>query len=326
MLVSSVMYILMAMPVSSSYGLDQDSGAPEASGRSCQCVAFRLDDIQDYFLSQAQIEIVRTFEERNASLTIGIIGNYFGDDPALLAFVKEKMKSTNFDMEVANHGWNHEDFTAFDKDEQSTLLSQSNDRIFEKLGVSPDVFIAPLNRINNDTILSLATNDIHLLSANVTASQMPFIRNVTLTDGSVVVISHFPATAKTGDLNADDTEWLGSTHEETLGEIKDGMEKYGYALVTMHPQEFSVRQGIKYQNEVETEQLHELSLLLDAIQSEGYTVVTVSELANRVTIPEFSSSTIALMATIIAVSAAMGRKIFRSDAASFAFNSNTLGS
>ncbi|MGI0015931.1 MAG: hypothetical protein ACREBU_21130, partial [Nitrososphaera sp.] len=42
----------------------------------CQrCIAFRLDDIQDFYLTKSQMEIIRTFENRNTSLTIGVIGN-----------------------------------------------------------------------------------------------------------------------------------------------------------------------------------------------------------------------------------------------------------
>ncbi|TBR24445.1 MAG: hypothetical protein EPO63_03895, partial [Candidatus Nitrosotenuis sp.] len=55
---------------------------------NCNCVAFRLDDVQDYFLNGAQIDILNTFEQKQASLTIGIIANVFGDDPKLLPLIK----------------------------------------------------------------------------------------------------------------------------------------------------------------------------------------------------------------------------------------------
>jgi peptidoglycan/xylan/chitin deacetylase (PgdA/CDA1 family) len=243
--------------------------------------------------------VVQTFEEKNASLTIGIIGNFFGDDPTLLSFLLEKVNGPGFSMEVANHGWNHEDFTNFDRDEQTDLLSKSNDRILGKLGVSPKVFIAPFNHINNNTFLAMAANDMYVASADATTNQVPLVKNMTSDDGRIFAIYHFPSTAQTGDLNADNTEWLGFTHEQTLAQIKDSMAKYGYAIVTMHPQEFSVREGIEYQNEVDMKQLEEVKQLLDATKAEGYTIVTVSDLANRVTVPEFSSSIVLMTAVIV---------------------------
>ena len=93
---------------------------------SCKCVAFRLDDIQDYFLNQPQMEVIKTFERKNVSLTVGVIGNSFGNDVVLTDFLKKTLLNDENNLEVANHGWNHEDFTLFDKDQQSALLSNSN--------------------------------------------------------------------------------------------------------------------------------------------------------------------------------------------------------
>src|SRR5256885_9260929 len=61
---------------------------PAYSVPSCQCVAFRLDDIQDYWLHSAQTKIIVTFQEKNASLTIGIIGNNIGQDPNIIVDIK----------------------------------------------------------------------------------------------------------------------------------------------------------------------------------------------------------------------------------------------
>src|SRR5438445_5204601 len=51
---------------------------------NCQCVAFRLDNVQDYWLNNVQTKIIDTFQQKNASLTIGIIGNSFGNDPKIV--------------------------------------------------------------------------------------------------------------------------------------------------------------------------------------------------------------------------------------------------
>nr|AFK24985.1 hypothetical protein Josef01_19c08_42 [uncultured archaeon] len=125
------------------------------------------------------------------------------------------------------------------------------------------------------------------------------------------LIYHFPATAKTGDLNEDDTQWLGLKHDETLLAIRESLDKYGYALVMMHPQEFSVRDGLNFQNEVDGGQIAELELLVDSIRDEGYTIVTVSQLASYYTIPEFNGFLYAALALPLALVIACMRKVGR---------------
>jgi hypothetical protein len=79
---------------------------PAAAAPGCGCVAFRLDDIQDYFLREVQMEVINIFDRKDASLTVGVIGNYFGGDAALVQFVRDKA-ANNPSFEVANHGLNH---------------------------------------------------------------------------------------------------------------------------------------------------------------------------------------------------------------------------
>jgi hypothetical protein len=79
----------------------------QPAGEKCKCVAFRLDDIQDYYLHDVQIELMDTFERRDLDLTVGIIGNYFGDDPVMVSYIKERVKGDPR-IEIANHGWNYE--------------------------------------------------------------------------------------------------------------------------------------------------------------------------------------------------------------------------
>ena len=244
---------------------------------SCRCVAFRLDDIQDYFLNKAQKQVIDTFQQKNASLTIGIIGNYFGNDTMLVDFVKAKLQDNNSKLEVANHGWNHEDFTRFTKEEQSELIKKTNEKILNILKVTPSGFIAPFNKINNDTISGLRENDIRYVSVNVTQDIQSYeIKNDTL--------YHLPATALTGDLNSDNSYWLSTTHRETFAQVQGSLINYGFAVVTLHPQEYSKRQGLNYTNEVDFNQIHELAMLIDDVRNNGLKIVTINEIPEHVTV------------------------------------------
>lgn len=283
---------------------------------SCNCVAFRLDDIQDFFLTNAQMEIVTTFEERNASLTIGVIGNAFGDDRLMLSFLNEKIESNNESIsviEVANHGWNHEDFTSFNKEGQSFLMRQSNNKIMATLGIKPIVFIPPYNNLDNDTIAAMRENGFQYVSGNTTSyppSLLQAYQNNPLggngsgiSKSSNTTIFHFPSSAYTGDLNGDNTEWLGYSHDRTFADIKASMSELGYAVVTMHPMEFSVRDGTLYQNKVDDVQIQELELLIEDIRDAGFKIVTISQINEGYgsVIPEFSSYSIFAILTISVV-------------------------
>jgi hypothetical protein len=74
-----------------------------------------------------------------------------------------------------------------------------------------------------------------------------------------------------------------------MQKIEESIGRYGFAVVMMHPQEYSIRQGIDFQNAVDAGQLAELESLLDSVQSRGYRIVTIAELANQAVVPEFSA-------------------------------------
>ena len=88
---------------------------------SCNCVAFRLDDIQGFWLNKPQIGIIETFQNKDLPLTIGIIGGEkfkFGEDPKITNFVKKAINADGSLIEVASHGWEHESFPTFDRNSQ----------------------------------------------------------------------------------------------------------------------------------------------------------------------------------------------------------------
>jgi peptidoglycan/xylan/chitin deacetylase (PgdA/CDA1 family) len=280
-----VLTLLISPSISQSYGTET----------MCNCVAFRLDDIQDYWLNNVQTEIIETFSRNNVSLTIGIIGNYFGDDQRMVSLIKTRLPSNQTGyapLELANHGWNHEDFTVFDRAEQSELIAKTSQKVFDLLGVKPSVFIPPLNKLNNDTISALVENQIQYVSANLTAfpissGALDRVNEDEIADRARVY--HFPSTVVTGDLNDDDTEWYTKDHKRILEEIDESIQQYGYAIVTMHPQEFSTREGLNFQNEPDESQIAELELVLENLVQKGeIRLVTISEISNYTVVPEFN--------------------------------------
>ena len=240
-----------------------------ASNDSCGCVAFRLDDVQDYWLDDVQSKVIDTFVQSNVSLTIGIVGNEFGHDSKLVNHIKSIVDS-KFDIEIANHGWNHEDFTKFPKNKQSSLMKLTNDKIKDLFGLTPSVFIPPYEMINNDTVIAFYENNFQYLSSNIEVDQPTHLNknNISL---------HIPATAYTGYLN-NATSWIGENHKQTLTGILESIQKYGYAVVEMHPQEYTVRRELNYSNLSNETQIHELKLLFSDLRNDGIKIVIMSNI------------------------------------------------
>lgn len=243
--------------------------------KSCNCVAFRLDDIQDFHLNNAQIAVIDLFESQNASFTIGIIGNHFGNDTKLVDHIKEVMKNSannNFQIEIANHGWNHEDFRQFNKVQQSELLNISNKKISSILGVTPKVFIAPMSLFNNDTIAAAKSSGIRYFSASITTD--PIQSNIKNNTG----LYHFPENSATGDIYENGSNWFTYSPEQVINSTLKSLDKFGYALIVMHPQEHSIRIDEDIKNKVDWQQIKELNSIIEQIKNKGLKIVTIEEI------------------------------------------------
>lgn len=241
---------------------------------NCQCVAFRLDNIQDYWLNNVQTKIVDTFQQKNASITLGIIGNSFGSDAKLTGYIQDKIK-TNPSIEIANNGWKFEDFTTYSKSGQSSLIKQSNDKIFSLLGITPEVFIPPYGKINNGTFDAMYENNITTLSAN------------TLTYHTVYstsnAIHRFPATVSTGYINSGNGTLHRLTNDEMFTNIQNSIHDYGFAVVTISFQDYAVNNGTVTQNEPDLQQIQQLGTLIDKVKSNGLNIVELSKITNEQT-------------------------------------------
>jgi peptidoglycan/xylan/chitin deacetylase (PgdA/CDA1 family) len=261
----------------------------------CKCVAFRLDDIQDYFLNKVQIEIINLFRETNSSLTLGIIANSFGQDDHLVKTIQEAIGNNNngSQIEIANHGWNHEDFTQFSKKVQADLIKQANQKIKSTLITKmPTGFIPPFNLYNNDTISALQINNMEYISSNLSLHDLKLpsedklfssdnVQNKQIGDNSTnhkeqTAIYNFPFTAETGAFSFNGS--YGIDYEQTLKQVNESLNKYGFAVVLMHPQQYSKVKGLEYDNTVDLNQINQLNLLLQRLKGEGLKIVSLGDL------------------------------------------------
>jgi len=238
---------------------------------SCNCVAFRLDDIQDYWLDDVQIEIMSKFEEKSIPLTIGIIGNQIGEDQKILNILKKIRFDVN-NFEVANHGWKHEDFSIISLEQQSVLIKLTNDKVFDIIGTVPTVFIPPFNQFNENTLIAIKQNGItHLSSSIIKGDFPPFL----LKDSEMY---RFPETATTGKFNNEINLFVGENPDITFSNIESSLEKYGFAVITMHPQEFSIIKNETYVNQINQKQIENLELLISKIKDSKLKIVQIGQI------------------------------------------------
>jgi peptidoglycan/xylan/chitin deacetylase (PgdA/CDA1 family) len=175
-------------------------------------------------------------------------------------------------IEIANHGWDHEDFTQYGKDKQSQLMYHTNQKISDVLGVSPEVFIAPMSLFNNDTLQAAQSNGIHYFSASSSTDSPPYNHN------NITPLYHFPATAATSDLTNNSNVWFSYSLQEIFNEILYILDNYGFAVVVVQPQNYSIREGKDMVNKVDWQQINALNLLIDQIRDEELKIVTIGEI------------------------------------------------
>ena len=240
------------------------------SPASCQCVAFRLDDVQDYWLDSVQTKIIDTFHQKNASLTIGIIGNAIGKDPSLVNDIKSKLGRTP-KLEIANHGWNHEDFTQFSREQQNMFMSSTNDKISNIFGIVPSMFIPPFDTANSDTMIAFLENNFRYISSDVSQDPPAPVANNTR-------VFHIPGTAQTSDLSSNGNIWTHQDDQHLLVTIMSDIQKYGYSVLILHPPEYAIKIHSHYANEVDKAQIQNLGLLIDSIKRSGIKIVPMDQI------------------------------------------------
>jgi len=236
---------------------------------TCNCVSFRLDDVQDYWLNDVQTELISLFSKHNIPLTVGVIADSFGNDSKITDVVKNEIKNKN--LYIANHGFGSTPFTDFDKPKQNEMLKESTIKIYEKLNVYPKIFIPPENKFNEYTTQVLLENGYTHLSASTKKDTPPFPLH-----GEDLY--RFPEVATTGEYNPSQNRFQGISSDKTFSEALEGIDKYGFAVINMHPQEFSVFREGQYQNEINFDQIQELETLIERIKKENVDIVQLGEI------------------------------------------------
>jgi peptidoglycan/xylan/chitin deacetylase (PgdA/CDA1 family) len=237
---------------------------PQAKALPCNCVVIRMDDVQDFWLDNAQISAMNVFTTKNIKMTPALIMNYYGNDPTVVSKVREGYNSGLF--ELALHGWDHVDYTKLSLSAQQTTLSQSNTKLFGIYGTTSQIFVPPYNLFNTNTLQAMKNTGYTMISSDKSHDAYPF----TDTYG----IKHIPATIDFGYTSGSHRVIRSST--EILNAINTDVVQKGYAVFYFHQQDFVQYKGKKATTSVDPIILNQFSGLVDSIRSK-YNVVHFSE-------------------------------------------------
>jgi len=261
----------------------EEVSAPQDIIDSCNCVAFRLDGVQDYWLNEVQMNIMQTFVDNETPLTLGIIANAFGNDPKITDFINVNLENNQPQLEIATKGMGLTPFTNFDKEQQNENLKKSIELIKSNTNIEPKIFIPPDNRFNSDTMGILKENNITHISASLVNGDSPPFK---FTDEEIY---RFPQTTSTGKFVPSKNIFETIDNQQIISESIQSINNYGFSVISIQPQEFAKIENSTYVNSFNNEQSDKLEKLIVEFNDKGYRIVSIGEINSNliVLVPEW---------------------------------------
>jgi hypothetical protein len=255
---------------------------------NCNCVIFRMDDIQDYWLNSVQNKVMDVFLNHNQTLSLGLIMHMVGNDSKIVEKVKKGLHKGIFELDL--HGWDHVDYTKLSEKEQKDSLSKANEKMQKVFGRNSSIFITPLSVFNKNTLNAMAGLRINILSSDI-PTETKFDQNKSifiaqdnsydkLSNGLQIInntrIYHIPATVFFKDFQKG--QWVKTPIDEILKDTTKNIAKYGYAVIVLHPQDFALFTGksgaseVSYINSIDRNEIFDLSKILDNLFSNNISI------------------------------------------------------
>lgn len=239
---------------------------------SCDCVAFRLDDLQDYYGNTLKA-VMDVFLEFQAPITVGVVSSLWGDDTVnmenLAAFMLNASLSQCFDVEIASGGYSTNPYTNYTALEQVQFLNAANDQIELTTQVRPTVFLPPGDLWNLDLINALITTGFTHMSST------EFVDGGVHNYEEPVDLYRFPTGAQTGDYDEVAGRYIGASHLSVFEDVEIQQALRGWSAVKMNILQFSqvddiTGSPIDVANET---MIAELRSLLSLVRANGLRIV-----------------------------------------------------
>jgi predicted nucleic-acid-binding Zn-ribbon protein len=239
---------------------------------NCNCIAFTLDGIQDYYISNVQLAIIKSFQQKDAGLTAGVYGKTIGNNAKIVGQLKDMLAKENSSLELANRGWENLDHTEFSKDIQSTSIKQTNDKLSHLFDITPVTFMPPSNAFNNNTLNALRENGIMYYSTPGKPDSK---------SSAPTTPVYIPQTLQLSDLLEDDLFYTGTINDKAFSKIKKTWNATGFAVINIQAKNYAVKDGDTSKNQVDLAQLQNLESLIDFLKSKGIKIETIKQIAKE---------------------------------------------
>ena len=252
-----------------------ETAKPPFGTLHCNCVVFRLDNVQDFFISDVQVEVLDQFIQRNQSFSLGPIMNEFGADDVVVNKTITGFNSGLFEISV--HGWNHNDFAQESLEDQRSDLQLAQDKLEGIFGSDSTVFIPPFNMFNADTLTALNDTDFEIISSSVAEDTGPHF----IADGFSDIVDslglyHVPNSVVFVDFGEDPPVRISNS--QILDDIDSSIASRGYAVVTVHSEDIAqeLGNGTKI-NIVNATFMNDLNFVIDGVLLKNYTIRTLDQ-------------------------------------------------
>jgi len=186
-------------------------------------LVIRVDDIQDFAFREAQLFLLNESVINHVPLSLAVITGMFGEDREVVQTVK---LAVSLGSDVAVHGWKHEDLAKLSFREQVALLFQSRSRIKEILDFDTRVLVPPMFSFSEDTMAAMHEEGYNIISTFTDLSE----------PGSISKVISLPATVELSDYS--NGTWEMKSSDSVKAEVSRSIQKYGFAVIVTHPQEF----------------------------------------------------------------------------------------
>ena len=255
---------------------------------ACNCVIFRIDDIQDYYLNTVQGAVMDKFTEKNANATLPIIMNFIGNDQFVVQKVNVGHQSKLFEITV--HGWNHDDYSLLTLQTQTDTLKLAGAKMQTLWGQNSTVFVLPYNSYNEDTLQAMQTNGMRIVSSETSQEIEPIYQAIPLSDiKDSHNIYHLPQSIEYKNVTGSIP--IKTPLSTILSVVNSTINSNGYAVITMHPSDFAQmtlinnNTAVSFANAVNATELANLDTLITTIKNTpGYSIHTFSYVA-KVALP-----------------------------------------
>ena len=233
------------------------------------------------------------FPSKGAHLTLGLVMHSFGNDTRILNKITDGENKGLF--ELALHGWQHKNYVNLSQQEQKTSLYKANEKLQMIFGNRSDMFIPPSNKFNNATLAAIKELGIRILSSNLyeeykfDQGNSIFTSNIKNDSGRIFQeIYHVPYT--TAFKKFVGTAQIKLPVDEVARDINNKIDKFGYAVVLIHPQSFikldksenytdDVKKDVN-QAQIDEKDIKDLEYLIDHLTQKGIEISTFHNLVD----------------------------------------------